>query len=67
MSNQSTRWSAGPVFVQAALMVVVLAMAASSAIGASPPDTLVWDIAAGPQYVDPVMGTAARGGDRDGA
>src|SRR5947209_16570859 len=23
-------------------------------------DTLVWDIAAGPQYADPVMGTAAQ-------
>ncbi|HUB11811.1 MAG TPA: ABC transporter substrate-binding protein [Acetobacteraceae bacterium] len=27
---------------------------------AAPSNTLVWDIAAGPQYVDPVMGTAAQ-------
>jgi ABC-type transport system substrate-binding protein len=24
------------------------------------PDALVWDIASGPQYVDPVMGTSAQ-------
>lgn len=37
---------------------------AAAGIGVSTPvlaaDTLVWDIAAGPQYVDPVMGTAAQ-------
>jgi len=45
----------------------VLSMSASVAAAAlagravaAPPNTLVWDIAAGPQYVDPVMGTAAQ-------
>jgi peptide/nickel transport system substrate-binding protein len=45
----------------------VLGMSASIATAAlvgraaaAPSNTLVWDIAAGPQYVDPVMGTAAQ-------
>jgi len=45
----------------------VLSMSASAAAvalagraAAAPANTLVWDIAAGPQYVDPVMGTAAQ-------
>jgi peptide/nickel transport system substrate-binding protein len=38
---------------------VLLAMVgAGTAVAA--PDTLIWDIAAGPQYVDPVMGTSAQ-------
>jgi len=41
-------------FVFAALANALLSMSASAA------GTLVWDIAAGPQYVDPVMGTAAQ-------
>ena len=42
---------------------VVVALSLCLAAGASAQsgsDTLVWDIAAGPQYVDPVMGTTAQ-------
>lgn len=42
-----------------ALAVTVVASLAVPALG-SAADTLVWDIAAGPQYVDPVMGTTAQ-------
>jgi peptide/nickel transport system substrate-binding protein len=50
------------------LMLAVLAtVLAATALPAARPapawaanDTLVWDIAAGPQYVDPVMGTSAQ-------
>jgi peptide/nickel transport system substrate-binding protein len=42
-------------------IIVVLALIVTTGITApAAPDTLVWDIAAGPQYVDPVMGTAAQ-------
>ena len=34
---------------------LALVMALAAPAPASSPDTLVWDIAAGPQYVDPVM------------
>ena len=60
MSNRSTPWSMGPAFIQAALIVLASTVTAGVAVGASAPDTLVWDIAAGPQYVDPVMGTSAQ-------
>src|SRR5947199_9417881 len=44
------------------LVQVVFALALVVATGAAHAsnDTLVWDIAAGPQYVDPVMGTTAQ-------
>ncbi|HSE05751.1 MAG TPA: ABC transporter substrate-binding protein, partial [Methylomirabilota bacterium] len=42
------------------LSALVLVMALAGPASASSPDTLVWDIAAGPQYVDPVMGTSAQ-------
>src|SRR5207247_1662035 len=44
------------------LVQVVFALALVVATGAAHAsnDTLVWDIAAGPQYVDPVMGTSAQ-------
>src|SRR5207302_9622766 len=44
------------------LVQVVFALALVVATGAAQAsnDTLVWDIAAGPQYVDPVMGTTAQ-------
>jgi len=45
------------VYVALALTVAALAALASPGSAA---DTLVWDIAAGPQYVDPVMGTSAQ-------
>jgi peptide/nickel transport system substrate-binding protein len=45
-------------FVASAVAVASGARLAPPAAAAS--DTLVWDIAAGPQYVDPVMGTAAQ-------
>src|SRR5690242_16741929 len=60
MRNQRTPWLVGRILIRAALAMLVVASAAGPAIGASPPDTLIWDIAAGPQYVDPVMGTAAQ-------
>jgi peptide/nickel transport system substrate-binding protein len=43
-----------------ALLAVTLAAATATPAAAATPDTLVWDIAAGPQYVDPVMGTTAQ-------
>jgi len=45
-----------------AVQVVLVALAVVVAVGVAgaAPDTLIWDIAAGPQYVDPVMGTAAQ-------
>src|SRR5215470_4804487 len=45
-------------FVDAVVVVLALLLAPGAALAA--PDTLVWDIAAGPQYVDPVMGTSAQ-------
>jgi len=42
--------------VQAVVFAIVLAVGVAHAAN----DTLVWDIAAGPQYVDPVMGTTAQ-------
>src|SRR2546429_9784759 len=44
------------------LVQVVFALALVVATGAAHAsnDTLVWDIAAGPQYGDPVMGTTAQ-------
>lgn len=42
------------------LSALALVMALAAPAPASSPDTLVWDIAAGPQYVDPVMGTSAQ-------
>jgi peptide/nickel transport system substrate-binding protein len=44
--------------LQAVVAVLALTLAAGAAAAA--PDTLIWDIAAGPQYVDPVMGTSAQ-------
>lgn len=44
--------------IQAVIVVLALTVATGVAVGAA--DTLVWDIAAGPQYVDPVMGTSAQ-------
>lgn len=41
-----------------ALAITAVALAPGAAVAA--PDTLIWDIAAGPQYVDPVMGTSAQ-------
>src|SRR5690242_7885547 len=42
----------------------VATVTAAAGVGIARPaaaaDTLVWDIAAGPQYVDPVLGTAAQ-------
>ena len=46
-------------FAYVALVLTVAALGALPAPG-SAADTLVWDIAAGPQYVDPVMGTSAQ-------
>ena len=47
-----------------AVLATVLAATALPAARPAPAwaanDTLVWDIAAGPQYVDPVMGTSAQ-------
>src|SRR5438309_4501383 len=43
----------------AIFVVLALALATGVAVAAGP-DTLIWDIAAGPQYVDPVMGTSAQ-------
>jgi peptide/nickel transport system substrate-binding protein len=43
-----------------ALLAVTLAAAVATPTSAATTDTLVWDIAAGPQYVDPVMGTTAQ-------
>src|SRR5215468_3341301 len=40
--------------------LAALALGAGAAAAATPADTLIWDIAAGPQYVDPVMGTSAQ-------
>src|SRR5262245_36997172 len=50
----------GHAVVSVGLMALALTVAPGVAGAASPPDTLLWDIAAGPQYVDPVMGTAAQ-------
>jgi peptide/nickel transport system substrate-binding protein len=41
------------------ILVLALILASGTAAYAAN-DTLVWDIAAGPQYVDPVMGTSAQ-------
>ena len=43
-----------------ALLAATLAVATAIPASAATSDTLVWDIAAGPQYVDPVMGTTAQ-------
>lgn len=43
-----------------ALLAATLAVTTAVPASAAPTDTLVWDIAAGPQYVDPVMGTTAQ-------
>jgi peptide/nickel transport system substrate-binding protein len=45
--------------VQAVLVAVALLVTPGLAVAAGA-DTLIWDIAAGPQYVDPVMGTTAQ-------
>src|SRR5262249_31379884 len=59
MSNQRTRRNMGrPVVTVLSALIVV--MVAGVSLAATPPDTLIWDIAAGPQYVDPVMGTSAQ-------
>src|SRR5262249_49264189 len=59
MSNQRTRRNMGrPVVTVLSALIVV--MVAGVSLAATPPDTLIWDIAAGPQYLDPVMGTAAQ-------
>src|SRR5687767_4241402 len=42
-----------------ATTAATVALAGARAASAAS-DTLVWDIAAGPQYVDPVMGTSAQ-------
>ena len=42
------------------ILTLVLVATAWVPTPAGAADTLVWDIAAGPQYVDPVMGTAAQ-------
>ena len=42
------------------VIVVALALVIAAGVAHASNDTLVWDIAAGPQYVDPVMGTTAR-------
>jgi peptide/nickel transport system substrate-binding protein len=60
MSKRNHPWFLGPSLTCAALVALALSTAAGVALAASPADTLVWDIAAGPQYVDPVMGTAAQ-------
>ncbi len=43
-----------------ALLAATLAVVTAIPASAATTDTLVWDIAAGPQYVDPVMGTTAQ-------
>src|SRR5262245_31070581 len=60
MRNQRTPWHVGRIVIRAAVATLVALCAAGAAIAAAPPDTLIWDIAAGPQYLDPVMGTAAQ-------
>jgi ABC-type transport system substrate-binding protein len=60
MSNQRTRRNTRRLVVHVVISALVVAMVAGVSLAASPPDTLIWDIAAGPQYVDPVMGTAAQ-------
>jgi peptide/nickel transport system substrate-binding protein len=60
--NQVGKGVAGlrlPRFLRTLVTIIGVALIAGSA-AAAPPNTLVWDIAAGPQYVDPVMGTAAQ-------
>src|SRR5919201_6642452 len=42
------------------VIVVALALVVRAGVAHASNDTLVWDIAAGPQYVDPVMGTTAQ-------
>jgi len=51
-----------PISISRRIFGAMLAAAATvrSARAAAPSDTLVWDIASGPQYVDPVMATAAQ-------
>jgi peptide/nickel transport system substrate-binding protein len=53
---------AAPLLSRRAFMATVAAAtsAAISEPASAASDTLVWDIAAGPQYVDPPMGTAAQ-------
>ena len=41
-------------------VILVLASTLATGVAAQSTDTLVWDIAAGPQFVDPVMGTTAQ-------
>jgi peptide/nickel transport system substrate-binding protein len=41
-------------------VVVALSLTLANGVAHAANDTLVWDIAAGPQYVDPVMGTTAQ-------
>ena len=43
-----------------AVLVALALLAAPGVAAAAGADTLIWDIAAGPQYVDPVMGTTAQ-------
>ena len=60
MSNQRTRRNMGRLVVHAVVSALIVAVVAGMSLAAPPPDTLIWDIAAGPQYVDPVMGTSAQ-------
>ena len=60
MSNQRTRRNVGPLLAHTVLSALIVVMVAGVSLAATPPDTLIWDIAAGPQYVDPVMGTSAQ-------
>jgi peptide/nickel transport system substrate-binding protein len=52
----------GPLISRRTFAATAAAAAGMAAAGPAPAatDTLVWDIAAGPQYVDPPMGTAAQ-------
>lgn len=52
----------GPAQLKIAIqaVIVVLAVIVTTGVAGAAPDTLVWDIAAGPQYVDPVLGTSAQ-------
>src|SRR5215475_5122177 len=60
MSNQRTRRAMGRSVVRTVLSALIVVIVAGASVAATPPDTLIWDIAAGPQYVDPVMGTSAQ-------
>ena len=43
-----------------AIVVILALLTIAPGVAHAATDTLVWDIAAGPQYVDPVMGTTAQ-------